>query len=103
MEKWIDAEAAVDAVKRSEALVRAFGFHNAIEAIREVPAADVAPVRHAEWIEKEVIDGKIIEQWQSAKCSKCGKYHTTPYMYFFDNYAFCPGCGAKMDGGADDA
>ena len=68
-----------------------------IRVIEAQPAADVAPVRRGEWIEKQVIDGKIIEQWQSAKCSKCGKYHTTPYMYFFDNYAFCPACGAKME------
>ena len=100
--RYIDADVAMDAANRlslgeTDAVrlsMRIVDYLNRIP-----PTADVAPVRHAEWIEKEVIDGKIIEQWQSAKCSKCGKYHTTPYMYFFDNYAFCPGCGAKMDGG----
>lgn len=52
------------------------------------------------WEEKETFcvadDDPIISQWQSARCSECGKYHTTPYMYYFDNYNFCPHCGAKM-------
>lgn len=56
----------------------------------------------AKWLEKEVlsnVDGKpLIEEWQSAKCSACGKYHTTPYMYYFDDYKYCPNCGTKMDG-----
>jgi hypothetical protein len=56
----------------------------------------------AKWIEKEVLylaDGEpLIEEWQSARCSACGKYHTTPYMYYFNEYKFCPNCGEKMDG-----
>ena len=48
------------------------------------------------WVEKEVSD-KGIDEWQSARCSQCGKYHTTPYMYYFDNYKYCPNCGAKME------
>lgn len=56
----------------------------------------------AKWLEKEVvspIDGiPPIEEWQSARCSACGKYHTTPYMYYFDEYAYCPSCGEPMDG-----
>jgi len=54
----------------------------------------------AKWLEKEVvspIDGiPPIEEWQSARCSACGKYHTTPYMYYFYEYAYCPSCGASM-------
>lgn len=56
--------------------------------------------KSGEWEEKETFcvadDDPIISQWQSARCSECGKYHTTPYMYYFDNYNFCPHCGAKM-------
>ena len=52
-----------------------------------------------EWLEREVIDNSDsrIDYWQSAKCSVCGRYHTTPYMYFFDEYPYCPMCGAKME------
>jgi len=50
-----------------------------------------------EWIEIEVCDNNV-DEWQSAKCSVCGKYHTTPYLYYFDNFNYCPNCGAKMKG-----
>ena len=54
----------------------------------------------AKWLEKEVvspIDGiPPIEEWQSARCAACGKYYTTPYMYYFYEYAYCPSCGASM-------
>ena len=53
------------------------------------------------WEEKETFcvtdDDPIISQWQSARCSECGKYHTTPYMYHFNDYNYCPNCGAKMN------
>ena len=34
---------------------------------------------------------------QSAKCSICGKYHTTPYLHNLVYFPFCPNCGAKLD------
>ena len=49
------------------------------------------------WEERKVSSEKVIEEWQSARCSACGRYHTTPYMYYFDNYSFCPNCGARME------
>ena len=64
-----------------------------IEAIKSAPTADVAEVRHGEWInEREhsvLISGKTIE-WDSKRCSECGykQPHKTNY---------CPNCGAKMD------
>ena len=48
------------------------------------------------WEEREVSSDKVIDEWQSARCSVCGKYHTTPYMYYFDSFSFCPNCGADM-------
>lgn len=54
--------------------------------------------KHGKWEEKAVSDEKVIDEWQSARCSACGKYHTAPYMYYFDNYNFCPNCGADMRG-----
>lgn len=53
------------------------------------PAADVEPVRRGHWIE----DGDC------QICSECGEEHC------WDEYraAYCDSCGAKMDGGVDDA
>lgn len=65
-------------------------------------STEMKEVVNGEWLEKEVVDNTDedfvwkIEQWQSARCSICGKYHTTPYMYYFSNYNYCPNCGAKM-------
>ena len=60
--------------------------------IEKLPSAQPT----AEWLECKVIDDVNIDEWQSAKCSACGLYHTTPYMYYFSNYKFCPNCGARM-------
>lgn len=62
---------------------------------------DEAEPEEAKWTEKEVtddFDAKVIQQWQSARCSKCGCYHTTPYLYYFTNHEYCPSCGRKMEG-----
>ena len=61
----------------------------------------VRDYQYGKWEEKTFCitdDLPIIEEWQSARCSVCHKYHTTPYMYYFDNYNFCPNCGADMRG-----
>ena len=66
-----------------------------------LPSEQLRP--KGKWEEKEVFDGdRTIEQYQSARCSVCGKYHTTPYMYYFNNFNYCPECGAEMSGEKDD-
>jgi hypothetical protein len=49
----------------------------------------------AEWLEREVVpvrESGIVEV-QVAKCPFCGRYLTTPYMYYFTEYPYCPNCG----------
>lgn len=67
------------------------------EQITAMPPVTPQP-KVGEWLEKEVSSDKAIEEWQSARCSVCGRYHTTPYMYYFDNYKFCPSCGSYNGG-----
>lgn len=69
-----------------------------IDEIEELPTVDATP--HGQWEERHVdcLEESNIDAWQSAKCTNCGKYHTTPYLYYFHDYKFCPNCGAKMDG-----
>ena len=66
--------------------------HDAIEVlgmIYEMPATDVAPVRHGRWVQCKYMD-------KSAKCSECGGYHTR--FTVNERYPkYCPHCGAKMD------
>lgn len=61
-------------------------------------APTIEECKTGKWEEREVSSEKVIDEWQSARCSVCGKYHTTPYMYYFDNFSFCPNCGADMRG-----
>lgn len=60
-------------------------------------SADVAPVRHARWVQVivhvEVDDGFVDRV--SECCSACHESNGRRRTYF------CPNCGAKMDGGAD--
>lgn len=84
-----------------EAIIKLTSDH-----IKVKGAEYVRDYQRGEWEEKETFhnadDNPIIEEWQSARCSVCNKYHTTPYMYYFNNYNFCPNCGADMRKGADD-
>lgn len=59
-----------------------------LEKIRKMPAADVAPVVHAEWDSDE-------------RCTACGEKSTEGLDAEKWNYwlpPYCPHCGAKMDG-----
>lgn len=62
--------------------------------IWKAPAADVAPVRHGRW---EHLGG---DEWC---CSACGIVITTEGSWDNPTQKYCEECGAKMDGGADDA
>lgn len=65
-----------------------------------MPTADVVERKRGKWIEKEVMsvdEGKAIDEWQSCRCSVCGRYDTRPYMYYFDEPHFCSWCGAEME------
>lgn len=65
----------------------------------EVPSADVQEVKHGKWVDIKIPANYSNEvQYQSAKCSVCKRYHTTPYLYMYYEHNYCPNCGARMDG-----
>ena len=64
------------------------GLYEATELIDDLPAADVAPVRHGRWI-IDSVGGKIA-------CSDCGCIYLGYNGRVTPNY--CPNCGAKMGG-----
>lgn len=62
------------------------------DQINEMPAADVAPVRHGRWMRENNRVKSYIRI-----CSECRKI-----AYFCGtgcSYKYCPNCGAIMDGG----
>ena len=62
------------------------------QLLDEIPAADVAPVVHGVWACVQKIDP--ISGYRCSKCRRIVGFDLTPY---------CPNCGAKMDGGDNDA
>ena len=75
--EYIDREAAVLALAE-----QGFDYDKAKQALASVPAADVALIKHAHWI----------EQGETQICSNCGEEHT------WSDYcaAYCDCCGAHM-------
>lgn len=65
-------------------------WNEIIDALENIPNADVAPVVHGRWIDD--------------KCSNCGVDIPTDDIHdiiFGNECHFCYYCGAKMDGGEE--
>ena len=60
------------------------GIETVLEYAENLPAADVAPVRHGRW--------KCHGDCGVTECSACG-WSIEEYV---GDYAYCPNCGAKM-------
>ena len=86
MEEYITKEqaiAAMEQVTRPECFIEDTR-KNFVKIIEELPAADVAPIEYASWIE---------DDYGYARCDFCG------YEIAYPEYKTprCPGCGARMD------
>ena len=64
------------------------------DCIDNAPTVDAKPVVHGEWI-----DGRPYVNSRWKVCSVCKQTAPEPH----GGYNYCPNCGAKMDGGADNA
>lgn len=64
-----------------------------ISSAEYTPVADVAPVRHGKW-ETHYRSGTTVSKGVVSGCCDMWNGWKTPY---------CPNCGAKMDGGDNDA
>ena len=115
MAEYIEREKILDAISEQrrfylherdgetdmEKLYLLWGSDNALttmeDIMSDIPAADVAPVRHGRWIEDErTYPGPGLK---NNLCSACGevagawKEGLEPGR----KWAYCPNCGAKMD------
>lgn len=91
MEDYIDRQVAIDAMKQyahyDDFDVSVVDEDIAIIALKDLPSADVQPVRHGRWIE---------EPNCMYRCSSCGSHY--PSIRGYMDYCYCPSCGARMDG-----
>ena len=107
MSDYISREAAIEKIRVAAGCAECAGsssalcvcnvcdVYNAIRLVKSLPAADVEPVRHGEWLRTD-------DDWNSLatiQCSVCGG----EWCFEVDEdvqllgYNYCPGCGCKMD------
>lgn len=98
MDEYIDREALITKFKKIE-----LGEHGLVErlfadgvyaVIAAFPAADVVPVVYGRWGTGRFNLETGNYETQCTRCRNFSKEYGKPY---------CPNCGAKMDGGDDDA
>ena len=95
MAEYIEREAAIESLP--------VAWDSAINALRNAPSSDVAPVVHGAWID-------FYGDHKTAECSECqqlfevtfdGPSKPEFFAAFQDYYRYCPNCGARMDGDSD--
>ena len=92
MTEYIEREATIEEIEKREYFMpgnKTIHVEAMKTFIRNRPAADVAPVRHGRW--------RCHGDCGVTECSACG-WSIEEYV---GDYAYCPNCGARMDGGTN--
>ena len=103
MDEYIKREEAIEAAKHAWAK----GLEPS-QYIEIIPSADVAPVRHGEWILGKDLPygwGQILKNKYHLYCSEClgqsfNRSEDNDPDFDVDT-PYCPFCGCCMDGGAE--
>ena len=94
MDECIKRQAAIKAIYDSDpnGIRRTLGFNvgQIEEALRAIPTADVAPVRHGRWA--------LNKKYGDYECSECGQGDVKAMDFTNLKMRYCPNCGAKMYG-----
>ena len=108
MPEYIEREAALREIERREEFMVGNKYIS-VSAMKlfvaNRPAADVVPVVHGrweevDWVEMESGGHELIRTPNAAlRCSNCRNCFKKELLW---KHNYCPNCGAKMDGGADD-
>lgn len=103
MPRYIDADALINQIDGAEELKDDADYEIIARYIENMPSADVAEIKHGEWIAASDTDG---EYWL---CSQCGEElpriatrpptidNPFPELISIDKTPHCPNCGARMD------
>ena len=110
MAEYIEREAAIDYIReQSEECQKAFeefggesgiyadAYNDLAEDFHSIPAADVAPVVHGRW----EYTPQTFNTLGQIRCPFCAWWSLDQSIDGI--YKYCPNCGAKMDGGDNDA
>lgn len=75
---------------KASTMIYLIATSNAREAVKDIPAADVRPVKEGHWI---IHKSELFPAESTIECDQC---HAEQPIWIDDNY--CPNCGAKMGG-----
>lgn len=93
MSEYIEREAALSKIELGEYYLK--------DILRDILAADVAPVRHGRWIRYKDTYENVVK-YICPFCADYTAFREDPGDAVRGNYIYCRKCGAKMDGGDDD-
>ena len=88
MAEYVTKEQVIDWYRPYGQTDEPIPFEILVSDLRDMKAADVAPVRHGRWLQKK---HKIFGNSYDYVCSECG------CDYALAEYNYCPNCGCKMD------
>ena len=89
MDEYIGRES----IYKTLSMEKPLGWNNddLAELFREAKPADVTPVRYGRW---EIVVGSNGKEYMVCTCCRVSQDLTGVFTY-------CPNCGCRMDGGAD--
>ena len=96
MAEYIKRETAIAKLTALEVTEPSATMIDAKRLLAKMPAADVAPVVHGEWVPSEGNPGFLV-------CSACGDCYVVDEWADGKKWQYCPNCGAKMDGKGEEA
>ena len=96
--EYIAKEFVIDAIEelKTKPMPKALLFDHLTKLIEIFPTENFAPVKHGHWIPQFVSKRGLSDHFM---CSECAESTFTPRKFEMIKYAYCPNCGAKMDGG----
>lgn len=104
MKEYIERAVAIERARNEFDLINKshWSADEIVDFLKRLPAADVVEVRHGKWIEENT-------RLRSSQfcCSVCHRTAYDPQPTRLKDwkkrcrYAYCPNCGARMDGGVN--
>ena len=95
MDEYVTKEQVIDWYRPYGQTDEPIPFETLVSDLRDMKAADVAPVRHGRWIEPS----RLYYGAKQYECSLCYSDTFWKKHSITEKYPHCPNCGAKMEEG----